>query len=244
MDDNDKKIGDKQDESADRWTIPNRLQAMSIILTFLIALGSAVGSFVANKNSSQAVQAVETTRVQTGFANTNSNSKDYANSWTPWVFPVTTKTIWIGVQRNVVFERPFANIPRVTAALGGIDTMPAGSTLTLLGYSQPDQITAEWSRHISIVTKVDAITERGFTLHVAVGLPTEPGKFLAKSLLGSQGGKTEPSGDSALIQDMMRNGQLDNRSGLNITQNELWLLNFYRSVGSIGVSWIAQSREK
>jgi hypothetical protein len=245
MDDNDKKKRNKHDKSEGEWTVPNRLKAMSMIFTFLIALGSAIGSFVANKNSSQAVQAVEITRVETGFANTNSNYRDYTNSWAPWVFPVSPRTLYIGVQRNVVFERPFVSIPRVTTALGGVDTKPPNGILTLLGYSQPDKITAERLRHTTIVTNAVAITEKGFTLEVAVGLPTEPGEFLVKSLSGRQGGKSEwPFGDRALIQDMLQNRQLADRSGLNISRNELWLLNFYKSVGTIGVSWIAQSREK
>jgi hypothetical protein len=64
---------------------------------------------------------------------------------------------------------------------------------------------------------------------------------LAKILSEGHDGESD---DSPLISDMLHNKQLSDRPGLTVSQNELWLLNFYKSVGAIRVSWIAQSREK
>jgi len=219
------------------WTVKDRLKAMSIICTILVAFGSAISSFVANKNSSQAVQTVEATRVETGDIITNSNSPDYTNAWRPWKYPMTETTLYIGLQRNVVFARPFRHIPHVSTALCVIDTKPPGEILTKLGYPHPDEITAERLRDIHIVTSADGVSENGFTLEVAIGLPTQPGEFLARIL-------SETHDDEALIKEWLVHGQLSDRPGLTVSQNEQWLLNFYKSVGSIRVSWIAQSREK
>jgi hypothetical protein len=241
MGDSDNKMRSKHQRSGTGWTVGDRIKVMSMIGTVLVAVLSAIGSFVANKNSSQAVQTVEITRVETGDVITNSNYRDYTNPWVPWKYPMTTKTLYVGLQRNVVFARPFANIPHVSTALCVIDTKPPGEILTKLGYPQPDKTIADRLRDIHIVTSADGISENGFTLEVGIGLPIGPGEFLAKILSEGHDGESD---DSPLISDMLHNKQLSDRPGLTVSQNELWLLNFYKSVGAIRVSWIAQSREK
>jgi hypothetical protein len=236
----------KTNEPKDQWTVGDRLQAISIIGGLLISLVSLCLSVMANKSSSQAARAVDIARVETGDATTNSNDGDYSNPWTPWFGAFSQRTSFIGLQRKVTFVRPFTSVPDVTTALEGFDTKPPSNILTALAYPATDKITAERLRHISIITAADNKTTAGFMLQVAIGLPPKPEEFMTKAFSGRLADDSEGLSDDALILLMLQDRQLSDRTEgkRTLSQNELWMVNFYKAIGSISVSWVAQSREK
>ncbi len=194
---------------------------------------SVLVSLAAHRSSTDTAQAVENERVEIGVAGTNSNEPNYSNGWEPWEAPVSPATVYLGVQRMVLFKKRFSTIPRVSTALSIIDTKSVGQILKDLGYRLPND--ASRLEEINLVAWPSGVTEEGFTLQVGVGVPTAPGVFLLKKLQTSQ-----PQDE--FVAEMLRFHQLSDRSGLGLTDNERWMTNFYKYVGSLDISWVAQGR--
>jgi hypothetical protein len=82
----------------------------------------------------------------------------------------------------------------------------------------------------AVVSFVDSPTEKDFVLEVGIGLPTDAANSLSNFLLRNP--------LSAPVVDNMREyRQLKDETP---DTDERWMANFYRSVGTFGVSWIAQ----
>lgn len=221
-------LGEDKSESADGWTVSNRLKAASILATFLVSVLGLVISLASHKASTA-------DRVEMNHTITNSNGDDFANAWMPWEQPITPHTMFLGVQRKVLFAEPFSTVPNVSTALSLIDLKQAEQVLIDLGYHRADHNSGLQDFHV--VTLPTSITKKGFTLQIGIGIQTTPGKFLAAKL-------QETQVESTFLAEMMRYNQLSDRSELKTTRDEQWMVNFYLYVGSVEVSWIAQAHQK
>jgi hypothetical protein len=216
------------------WTVRYKLKAASILATLLVSLLSIMVGFSAHKKASDNTETIESTRVETGAVITNSNEIDYTNPWLLWEESVTPTTTYIGVKRNVHFKRPFNGTPSVSTAFSLIDIQPIQSVLTSFGYHNEQ---TPGLQDIHLVTMTEGVTKKGFMLKIGIGVRREPGEFLATKL---QTTRIDPP----FVREMLRYHQLSDRPSPELDGNELWMANFYRSVGSIQASWIAKNHEK
>lgn len=221
---------------AEAWTISDRLKAASILVTFLVSVLSVLVGIYAHDVSSGLATAVEADRVEADHIITNSNASDYANPWAPWEEPVTPTTIFVGIQRKVLFKQPFSTTPTVSTSFSLVDIKPTAQMLKDLGYHHTlDDDSGVSDFHI--LTEADKITPTGFTLEAGIGVRMPVGQFLSAKLQQSDV-------EENFVAEMLRYGQLSDRRDLTLSQDERWMTNFYRQVGTFQISWIAQARAK
>jgi hypothetical protein len=170
-----------------------------------------------------------------------SNREDFHHPWLPWEYSVSPDTVYIGVERTIIFPSPFRTKPDVTLGLSTIDLPPMDSVLARLGYRPPAPEDQERIRHLHIATSAANITPSEFEIQVGIGLPTAAARVLEISLAKPL---TSSPSDTAFIATMRRYNQLEDRAGGQLTPGETWLINFYRYVGSLAVTWMAQAPEQ
>ncbi len=215
----------------------NQISAISIAVTFVIAIVSLLWNARIQKQTAQTSNVLDMTRVENGEVISNSNGGDFKNPWRQWEESVSDTTVYLGIERFVNFERHFENPPDVTLGLILIDLSPMDIVLSRLNFKPQDPIMAERVHHVHVVTQVAGVNRDHFIVQIGVGLPTEAARGLAPPLTRELDAK-----DGDFIEHMRRFRQLENRSdGLN--PGEIWLINFYRIVGSFKVTWIAQAAE-
>jgi len=222
------------------WTLANRLTAISVGIAF----ASLYLGWQAHKDASRAEQAVEAWRVETGHLNTHSNfnlnadSKGtWGNSWHQWVETISTKTMYVGVQKQINFTKPFPKIPSVTTALSLIQLPRPDIALSPLGYNETDSTAADRLRQVHVLTFVGNITETGFTLSAGVGLPINAGRYLEHEL-------STTAVSPRVIHELQETNQLDPSATLPLPPDAQWMINFYTLVGTIDASWIAQAPQE
>lgn len=224
-----------QKAAKNNWTVEDQLKLVSMLGSGVLAIASLIVSNQAQKSASRAEQTVDASRVETGWVTSNSNGRDFGHPWRKWESYPEKRTAYVGIQRNVVFTKPFKKIPRVSTAFSLIDTKPLDSVLPALGDKNIDKDTARRLHDIHVITDSGDVSENGFVVFVGIGLPTEPGEYLGHLFL------TAPP-DSQLV-ERMEMGQLDSAHG-SLDLDEAWMVNFFKIIGTINVSWIAQAPEK
>jgi hypothetical protein len=211
----------------------NNIALIGIAVTFLVALISLVWNSLIQRQASHTSDVLERTRVASGEVVTNSN--DFAHVWSPWIESVSPITMSLGVGRDVRFERPFRTAPKVTLSLSALDFPDMAAALTHLGFTPREPGLQSRLRHVNVATEVTDVTPNGFRLYFGIGLPTEAAKFLESHL-------TSPAlVDQAVVSDMRVSRMLENRPQL--TPDEVWMSNFYTTIGTFTVTWIAQAEE-
>jgi hypothetical protein len=181
---------------------------------------------------------VEGARIESG--NVTSNANDTAHPWIPWWWQVSQRTVGIGLKREVKFSRPFQRQPRVTVALSAMDYPNLTSVFADFGPVPQD---AEWKeslRKVNITSQVDRVSNEGFELQVGIGLRTPVAERLRDQLIKKPNMNTSDPGSVAVMRNF---GQLQNRLDA-LTGDEIWMVNFYRIIGTFDVTWIAQTDEK
>jgi hypothetical protein len=212
---------------------------ISIAVTFAIAMVSLVWNATIQKQATQTSNVLETTRVENGEVLSNSNAGDFHSPWRQWGHAVSHMTMYIGIERDVKFERPFRINPEVTLGLSLIDRAPMDLVLSRIGFQQKDPMMSERLRHIHVVSQVGGVTKDHFIVQLGVGLPTEA----ATVLLGSIERAVDTKANKVLLDNMRLYGQLENRVDPDLSPGEIWLINFYKTVGSFKITWIAQASE-
>lgn len=210
----------------------NNIALVSIGVTFVIAVVSLVWNSVIQKQATHTSEVLETTRVENDDVVTNTNN--FAHPWAPWIDTVSPITIHLGVGRDVAFARSFRKPPHITLALRGLDFPDMATVLTKLGFS-PKGAELERIHHIHITSEVSNVTANSFKLLVGIGLPTEAAKFLQRHLQSSE------AVDRDIVADMRTARMLENHDKL--TSDEIWMTNFYTTVGTFQVTWVAQAEE-
>jgi hypothetical protein len=219
----------------ERWKTADVLQVISIVATIILSLVSLVLSTSANKNSQATQSTVEASRVETGDVTTNSNDTDLNETWTPWEFPVSTQTTYVGVQKKVRFGRPFQNNPQVMTALKLVNLRSLIDMMHELKYTPKSQNEETRLRELHIVTQTGTITPNGFILQIGVGLPTEAAKHFVTYL---QENKIDPE-----VEAIMRRYRKISPKSQGLSVEERWMINFYSTLGTLDVSWLAQVNE-
>ncbi|HEU4687027.1 MAG TPA: hypothetical protein VFS23_01630 [Vicinamibacterales bacterium] len=83
----------------------------------------------------------------------------------------------------------------------------------------------------------DSISEKDFELRVGIGLNASAGKFLKDKLRDRGNVKAD-------LVDQMRRFSKISGSFQTLTDDEIWMVNFYRLVGTMDVSWVAQGIDR
>lgn len=200
--------------------------------SIVLALISIVLSTNANKNSQATQSTLEASRVETGDVTSNSNDVDLNEFWTPWEFPVTTQTTYVGVQKRVRFGRPFQNNPQVITALRLVNLRPLIDVMRDLKYIPKDEHEESRLREVHLITQTDSITPNSFVLQVGIGLPTESAKQLVAYL---QENRVDPE-----VERLMRRYRKISPQSRELSAEEKWMLNLYSFLGTVDVSWLAQ----
>src|SRR5258708_390306 len=162
-------------------------------------------------------------------------ANDFANPWVPWIDTVSPITIHLGVARDIKFERPFRNPPHITLGLRGLDVADMTLVLARLGFKPGTPRLAERIRHVHVTTDVGNVSPTGFRMLVGIGLPTEAAQFLQREL------QSADLVDREVVAGMRTAGMLQNHDVL--TPDEVWMTNFYTTIGTFQVAWIAQAKE-
>jgi hypothetical protein len=215
----------------------NQISAISIAVTFVIAIVSLLWNARIQRQTAQTSNVLEMTRVENGEVISNSNGSDFKNPWRQWEESVSDTTVYLGIERFVNFDRHFENPPDVTLGLSLIDLSPMDVVLSRVNFKPQDPLMAERIHHVHVVTQVAGVNRDHFIVQIGVGLPTEAARALAPPLTRELDAR-----DRDFIEHMRRFRQLENRSD-RLNPGEIWLINFYRIVGSFKVTWIAQAAE-
>jgi hypothetical protein len=215
------------------WTVANQLKLISLLATSVLSMASLIVSGLAQRSANQANQAVNASRVETNWVTSNANAgaDDPWHQWVDWPEP---RTAYVGLQRKILFSKPFATLPSVSTAFSLIDTHSLDSLLAGLGGRLDTDVVSGARNEIHVITYADSVSTKGFILHVGIGLPFAAGTHL-QSVLSTR------IPDAQLINRLKGTGQI----GGNIDHaSETWMVNFFQTVGTINVSWIAQASEK
>jgi len=146
--------------------------------------------------------------------------------------------MFVGITRKVRFDKPFENAPKVVVSFSSINVAPLDLVMRETGYQLTDPIEMRRLREIQVGSDVIEVNPGDFTLRVTVGLPVPCGDHLLKYLKD-----TVPPADTVDI--ARRFGQLDPKSSSNqLTPQEQWMMNFYVTVGTLGVTWVARADQK
>jgi hypothetical protein len=181
---------------------------------------------------------VEGARIESG--NVTSNANDTTHPWKPWWWQVSEGTVGIGVKCDVKFARAFQRQPKVTVALSAMDYPNLASVFAAFGPVPQDAEWRESLRKVNITSQVDRVSTEGFELQVGIGLRTPVANRLRDHLIN----KPNMDGTDPWSVAAMRNfGQLQNRVGA-LSADEIWMVNFYRIIGTFDVTWLAQTDEK
>jgi hypothetical protein len=213
----------------------NHISILSIAATFAIAMTSLLWNARIQKQATTTSDAVETSRVENDEVKSNSNANDFHNPWRQWQESVSPSTVYLGIERVVPFQRRFRSAPQVTLGMSLIDVPPMDLILFRFGFKPAEPKMSERIRHFHVVTKVADVTREHFILQLGIGLPTEAAKVLVEPLSAP----LNLAVDREFIDNMRLYRELENRSD-SLTPGETWLINFYRIVGTIDVTWIAQ----
>jgi hypothetical protein len=89
-------------------------------------------------------------------------------------------------------------------------------------------------RYTSIRTEAAAVTNNGFELRVEIPLPSRAAEFLIQVL------REKTRIDKLFADDMRSYGQVSNQYA-SLTDDEVWMMNFYQTIGTFDISWTAQS---
>ena len=192
---------------------------------------------ILQKETSHTSEKLEQTRIETGEVETLTNdvARDSSLPWRPFTESFSESTRVVGLVREIRFDRPFSIPPKVTLALNSVDLPPTSLVLADLGFkSNSPRVKAKIS-HVSVFTETQDVTVNGFKVRVGLSLPPEAAKFLEDRL------RDEALVDRALVSDMRASGFIANQKQL--TQDEIWMINFYDHLGTFNISWIAQAKE-
>lgn len=134
-----------------------------------------------------------------------------------------------------MFSRPFKKSPHITLGLRGLDFPQMPTVLKSLGFTPSGARMRDRLSNVHITADDGNVTVSGFTLLVAIGLPTEAAQFLQRRL------QSADVVNENIVADMRTAGMLVNHD--KMTPDEGWMSNFYTRIGTFQVSWIAQAEE-
>jgi hypothetical protein len=222
----------KKQQNRNPWQRGDSLTAIGLGCTLFFSAASLVASMQANQKSNETQNKVLASRVEFGSVTSNANRPDWSNPWQPVQLSITPTTVYVGVERRIVFAKPFLNSPRVGVSLTLVNLRPLQDVLADLGYKIETPEDRRRLPEIHVGTSFYDVSEQGFTLRVYVGLPTKAGVFLSRKLMS-----LTPSLE--YVSSMHLNSNLG-PSSTQLSLSEIWMANFYERIGTVDVTWYAK----
>jgi hypothetical protein len=214
----------------DNWTRDHRFQLIQAAASLISVVVAGAALFQGH----EARDTARKTRLEARHSATMSNAPFTEPSWKPWL-QTEARTLYVGLQREMIFATPFANEPLVTTALSLIALSSSSDLMDKIGYAPATAATAERARAFHVLTFVKNVRNDRFVLAVGIGLPTEAGAAIKRYL-------SDTVVNPAFAREMVANNNLASSTEI-LSPDDRWFCNFAQVVGAIDVSWFARAYE-
>jgi hypothetical protein len=220
----------------ERW-FPEQLRAAvhegaPLIGAFFILLG--VIGLVVNFQ----IADLKTPQIEVGYVYSHSNELDPEHPWEEWDQPISDRLRFVGVNRKMYFGQPFKHRPEVEVALALIDLAPLESVMREVGCKVTDPQEARLLQHLHVNSFVSDVESDHFVLNIGVGVPEHCGAYLIAYL--HKKAPDRHSLEYALTKEQLGPKTMSNE----LTLQEKWMINFWTTVGTVKVTWIAIAGQK
>jgi hypothetical protein len=210
--------------------LPTNLRITLYALAGLFLLIAVVGIIVDFE--------IDSTRIEVGYVYSHSNDPDPEHPWEEWDGSVSDRLRFVGVDRKIYFHRSFEHIPEVEVALALIDLVPLESIMRDVGCKAKDEQEGRLLQHLHVDSFVSDVRPDYFVLNVGVGVPEHCGSYLIAYLHKKV--PDQHSIDYALTRQQLGPKTMSN----GLTLQEKWMIDFWTTVGTVKVTWIAVAGQK